>query len=486
MKLSCLFKGLSIKFPYKDIEVTDITNDSRKVKKGSLFVCIDGVNADGHNYAKKAVQNGASVILTQKKLGLENEINVSDTRYAYSIICANFFGNPAQSLKLIGVTGTNGKTSITYIIKHILEKCGYKTGLIGTIHNMVNEEIFETNNTTPDAYELQKLFAIMKEKGCEYCVMEVSSHAIEQGRMAGCNYECSIFTNLTQDHLDYHGTMENYMNVKKKLFEVSKTGVFNIDDDYAEKMIKNLKCEIVTYGIKNKADFTVENIVCKPDGVQYDIEINSEKIKIIQNIPGVFSVYNSLCALVCMIKLGLPVKDIVAALKTSTGIKGRAEVVPTGKDFTVIIDYAHTPDGLVNIINAMREVKNKMQINPGEKGDLTVLFGCGGDRDRTKRPLMAKAVMELSDKAIITSDNPRTEQPSKIIEDILEGTKGYKIPYIVIENRKEAIKYAIKNAKTNDIIILAGKGHETYQILKDGTIHFDEREVVKEALNELN
>ena len=484
MKLSLILNGLDINAPYEDIEITGITCDSRKVTEGFMFICIDGVNTDGHNYAGKALSAGAKVILTEKKLNIKNEININNTRNAYSVICANYFNNPAKKLKLIGITGTNGKTSLTYMIKHILEECGHKTALVGTIHNIIDDEIFETNNTTPDAYELQRLFSIMVEKNCEFCVMEVSSHALAQSRMAGCYYECSVFTNLTQDHLDYHKTMENYMMAKRKLFEVSKTSVFNIDDYYTEKIEDGLNSNIVTYGVKNKADFKAEDIKYRADGVNFRIK-NEDKISQANlNIPGLFSVYNALGAISCCCSLGLEFSDVIKALSTSTGIKGRVEVVPVNKDFTVLIDYAHTPDGLINVINAIKAVRNESAKQGNRVGKITVLFGCGGDRDRTKRPLMAKAVMELSDNAIITSDNPRTETPMQIIEDILEGTKGYNTHYVVIENRKEAIFHAIKTAQPNDIVILAGKGHETYQILKDGTIHFNEREVISEALNQ--
>ena len=479
MKIKYLLCGLNIKTNYDDIDIHVITCDSSRVKPGWVFVCIIGTNTDGHQYAQNAYKNGARIILCQHTVNLPNEIIVPDTRKIYPAACANFFGNPSKKLHLIGITGTNGKTTSTYIIRHILEGNGYKTGLIGTIQNIAGNEITEAHNTTPDAYDLQELFYKMVKSGCTHCVMEVSSHALDQGRMAGCHYDVAVFTNLTQDHLDYHGTMENYLSAKRKLFEVCDTAVINKDDPYSKQLISGLSCKIVTYSIKsNDADYTAQDLRYKSDGVRFIMTgKNNEISRVKLHIPGQFSAYNAIGSAAAAIEAGIPFEKTCEALSTATGVKGRVEVVPTGRDFTVIIDYAHTPDGLINVLSALKSTIT---------GRLIVLFGCGGDRDRTKRPLMANAVMESADFAIITSDNPRTENPSKIIDDILEGTKGYNTPYIVIENRKEAIYWAIEHAQPNDVILLAGKGHETYQILDTGTIHFDEREVVAEALKVYN
>ncbi|MBR6407103.1 MAG: UDP-N-acetylmuramoyl-L-alanyl-D-glutamate--2,6-diaminopimelate ligase [Clostridia bacterium] len=478
MKIKELLKGLNISTEYDDTEVTDITNDSRRVGEGSVFVCIDGTNADGHKYAASAIEKGAGIIICQHSVGAQKEIIVDDTRQVYTEACANFFGNPSRRLHLVGVTGTNGKTTTTYIVKHILEENGFKCGLIGTIQNMTGNSVYEAHNTTPDAYEMQKMFYEMVQSGCTHCVMEVSSHGLAQGRMNGCHYDVAVFTNLTQDHLDYHGTMDNYLMAKRRLFELCDIAVVNADDPYCGRLIDKLDCKVVKYSIgSNEADYTAKDMRYNSDGVRF-IMLNpeGEPARVKFPIPGRFSAYNAIGSAVASMMLGIPFEKACEDLATATGVKGRAEVVPTGRDFTVIIDYAHTPDGLVNIISAMRETV---------EGRLVVLFGCGGDRDKTKRPLMCRAVMEGADFAVITSDNPRTENPSAIIKDILKGTKGYDTPYQVIENRREAIHWAIKNAQPKDVIILAGKGHETYQILNTGTIHFDEREVVREALDML-
>lgn len=462
---------------FGQIEITGITCDSRCVKEGYAFVCIKGAKSDGHDYANKALEGGAAVIIAERDLGLEVQIVVPDTHAAYADMCAKWFGNPADSLKLLGVTGTNGKTSVTYMMKKILEKAGYKVGLIGTIQNMIGDEIIAAHNTTPNAYELNSLFALMKAKGCTYVIMEVSSHALDQSRVYRLNFEAAMFTNLTQDHLDYHITMDNYLAAKKKLFYMCKTAVINSDDPYAEKLCEGLDCKITTYSLGDASTYSAKCVKYRPASVEYEFVSDSEIGHIKVNTGGKFTAYNSLCAAACAVEIGIPLATASAALSGLHGVKGRAEVVPTGRDFTVIIDYAHTPDGLKNILSTFREC---------EKNRLIAVFGCGGDRDKTKRPIMGNIAAHYSDYAIVTSDNPRTEEPSAIIEDILEGMKGAVIPVKVIENRIEAIKFAVSIAKKDDIIVLAGKGHETYQILKTGTIHLDEREVVAEALAELS
>lgn len=458
-------------------EITGITCDSRCVKEGYAFVCIKGAKSDGHDYAQKAVEGGAAVVVAERDLGLEAQIVVPDTHAAYADMCAKWFGNPADSLKLLGVTGTNGKTSVTYMMKKILEKAGYKVGLIGTIQNMIGDEIIAAHNTTPNAYELNSLFALMKAKGCSYVIMEVSSHALDQSRVYRLNFEAAMFTNLTQDHLDYHITMENYLAAKKKLFYMCKTAVINSDDPYAQRLCEGLDCKITTYSLGDASTYSAKCVKYRPASVEYEFVSDSEIGHIKVNTGGKFTTYNSLCAAACAVEIGIPLATAAEALKELHGVKGRAEVVPTGRDFTVIIDYAHTPDGLKNILSTFREC---------EKNRLIAVFGCGGDRDKTKRPIMGNIAAHYSDYAIVTSDNPRTEEPAAIIEDILEGMKGAVIPVKVIENRIEAIKFAVSIAKKDDIIVLAGKGHETYQILKTGTIHLDEREVVAEALAELS
>lgn len=460
----------------KNVEITGITCDSRAVKSGYAFVCIVGTVSDGHDYAAMAVEQGASVIVAQRDLGLENQIVVADTHAVYASMCARWFGEPSKSLKLVGVTGTNGKTSVTYMLKKIIEAMGYKVGLIGTIQNMIGDEIIATQNTTPNAYDLNSLFALMREKGCTYVIMEVSSHALDQCRVYDLDFEVAMFTNLTQDHLDYHITMENYLAAKKKLFSMCKTAVINADDEYSTKLMEGLTCKTVTYSTGNNSTFSAKAINYRPASVEYELVSDSILHHIKVNTGGKFTVYNSLCAVCCALELGFGIRGIADALAQLQGVKGRAEVVPCDKGFTIIIDYAHTPDGLKNILSTFREC---------EKNRMVALFGCGGDRDKTKRPIMGSIAARYADFVIVTSDNPRSEEPSAIIDDILVGLDGTPTPFKVIENRIEAIKYAIKTAQKGDIIVLAGKGHETYQILSTGTIHLDEREVVAEALAEI-
>ena len=460
-----------------DINITGITCDSREVKEGYAFVCINGWKMDGHDFANKANESGAAVIIAERDLGLSNQLVVEDTHIAFATMSANWFDNPAKKIKLIGVTGTNGKTSVTYMIKAALEQCGEKVGLIGTIQNMIGDQTLASKNTTPSAYELNSLLDLMVKSGCTCAVMEASSHALDQKRIYGMEFEVAVFTNLTQDHLDYHQTMDNYLEAKRTLFGMCKTAVINADDKYAGRIMRNLSCKIVTVSAENdNSVYSAKSIKYRPDGVNYQLvgygTINPIKLK----TGGKFSVYNSMSAVVSCLEMGYAPEQVAPAIAALDGVKGRAEVVPCDKDFTIIIDYAHTPDGLENILNTFKDC---------EKNRLIAVFGCGGDRDKDKRPKMGRTAAKLADFVIVTSDNPRTEAPASIIDDILMGMKNISTPYVVIEDRIEAIKYAIANAKTGDIIVLAGKGHETYQILADKTIHLDEREVVAEALAQL-
>ncbi len=471
MILSQLLDGIAT--PPFDREIAGIACDSRQVEPGFAFVCIDGVAVDGHRFAGDALQSGAVALITQRDLGLPHQIVVENTRKAWAEMAANWFGNPAKRLHMIGVTGTNGKTSITYMLKHILEEGGCQVGLIGTIQTLVGSHPLPAVHTTPEAYELQGLLAQMVDAGCTHVVMEVSSHALAQNRVETIAFDRGIFTNLTQDHLDYHRTMENYCAAKKKLFENSKLSILNLDDAWEPRIAEGLSCPIVTYSVGNdRADYAAHNVREKPDGVDFELVGTGQIGRVKLSIPGLFSVYNALGAAACALSLGLPFETVVEALCTMRGVKGRAETVPTGRGFTVVIDYAHTPDGLEKICQALRV---------GCKGRLVTLFGCGGDRDRAKRPMMGKIAAELSDFLVITSDNPRSEDPMAIIEDILPGIpKG--TPYAVIPYRRDAIAYAIAHAQPEDVILLAGKGHETYEVLKTGIYHLDEREVVAETL----
>lgn len=476
MKLSQILDGIKILNTYEDIEVADVTQDSRLVKEGSLFVCVKGAVFDGHNVAAEMLEKGAAAVVVERDLGLDKQIIVENSRAVFSPICANFYNNPAKKLKLIGLTGTNGKTTTTFLIKQILENSGKKVGLIGTVQNMICDEIYPAKYTTPDPYELQKLFAMMVDAGCEYCVMEVSSQALAQGRVNGLNFAVGVFTNLTQDHLDYHKTWENYFNSKRMLFENCDIAVTNADDKYGLEIVKGLDFDkLITYAVDtNNADYVAKNVSFKSSGVEYEL-VGDNIGRCYCPIPGRFSVYNSLCAAAVALALGIDFDKVLAAISKSNGVKGRIEVVPCDRDFTIIIDYAHSPDGLENIITSLKEIA---------KGRVVTVFGCGGDRDKTKRPKMGRIAAELSDFCVVTSDNPRSENPSEIIKDILVGMEGIDTPYEVVELRRDAIAYAINHAKKDDIILLAGKGHETYQILPTGTIHFDEREVVAEVLGE--
>lgn len=478
MKLSQLLKGIEVSGGYIDAEITDVTQDSRNITKGCLFVCIKGNTFDGHSAAAQALQKGAAAVLVERDLGLDAQVITPNTRAVYSAVCANFFGRPAKRLRLVGITGTNGKTTTAFLIKQILDSLGKKTGLIGTVQNMVGSEVYPAKFTTPDPYELQSLFALMVKAGCDFCVMEVSSQALAQGRVNGIEFEVGAFTNLTQDHLDYHKTFENYFAAKRLLFESCRTAVTNADDPHGLAITNGLACKTVSYAVNtNNADFVAKNVRFKTTGVDYDL-VCDDIARVRCPIPGRFSVYNSLCAAAVCVTLGFELHSVIASLETSHGVKGRIEVVPTpGTDYTVIIDYAHSPDGLDNIISSLREIAT---------GRIVTVFGCGGDRDKTKRPKMGKIAAELSDYCVVTSDNPRSEDPSAIINDILEGMKGVSTPFTVVENRKEAIRFAMENAKKNDIILLAGKGHETYQILPTGTIHFDEREAVRDILGDIS
>ena len=476
MKLYELLKGTGIAndLVKEDTEIVSITCDSRRVEPGCLFVCIAGTAVDGHKFAPQAQEDGAAAVVVQRDMGLHTQLMADNTRMAWAQICANWFGHPASRLKMIGVTGTNGKTTTTTLIKSMLEHQGYKVGLIGTIHNLIGDRELPAKHTTPDPYDLQSLLALMVVEGCDYCVMEVSSHALDQRRVAGCEYEVGVFTNLTQDHLDYHGTMENYMLAKKELFSISRAAIVNMDDSWAPAMSEDVSCPLTTYSAKDdSADYVARNIRFRADGVDFELVGVGHIGRVNMQIPGEFSVYNGLCAATVCLQLDLPFDDVVAALSAASGVKGRAEVVPTGRDFTVVIDYAHTPDGLDNICRTLKQCC---------AGRLVTLFGCGGDRDKTKRPLMGAVAAELSDYLVVTSDNPRSEDPDAIIADILVGVQDKDTPYTVVTNRVEAIHWAIENALPGDTILLAGKGHETYQILKDETIHLDEREVVADAL----
>lgn len=456
--------------------ITGITADSRRVTPGCAFLCLRGSRSDGHAYARAAEESGAAVIVAEEDTGCSRQVLVKDTHAAFAQMSANWFGRPAEKLRLIGVTGTNGKTSVTFMIKQILEHCGHTVGLIGTIQNMIRDQIIPSDHTTPDCYELNALFSKMVEAGCEFAVMEVSSHALDQKRVYGLDFEVAVFTNLTQDHLDYHKTMENYLAAKKRLFSMCRSAVINTDDPYADQIREGLSCPVYTVSLINRADYQAREIAYEPGGVSYRLA-GRQNGTVHTAIGGKFTVYNTLSALAAADVCHIPIDEAIRAVGEMTGVKGRAQVVPGTGDFSVILDYAHTPDGLQNILSAFRECT---------KNRLIVVFGCGGDRDKTKRPKMGEIAARLADFVVVTSDNPRSEEPAAIIRDILAGVQPQKTPYTVIENRKEAIEYALSHAEPGDVVILAGKGHETYQIFADRTIHFDENEIVAEFFKKQN
>lgn len=476
MKLNQIAADLGKSISFGERDITFITDNSAKVSEGCIFICIEGKHFDGHTKAAEALENGAAAVVVQKDLGLENQILVENTRSAYAHICAAFYGHPERKLKIIGVTGTNGKTTSCFILKSVLDGMGHKTGLIGTVKNIVGDKEYPAALTTPDCYELFGLFDEMVKAGCEYCVMEVSSQALDQHRVDGVHFEAAIFTNLTQDHLDYHGTFEKYMAAKRKLFENSSLAIMNIDDESAPFMTDGLDCRKVTFSVNNdKCDYSAKNIRISSSGVKYELVSNSNIGRVKFAVPGKFSVYNSMGAAVCLIEMGMDFRAVLDALMLCTGVPGRMEVVPADVPYTILIDYAHTPDGLENVLGCVREITD---------GKVICVFGCGGDRDKTKRPIMGEIAVRLSDVAVITSDNPRSEDPDLIIEDIMSGVGKGGAKVIVDSDRKGAIKKALDAANAGDVVVLAGKGQETYQVLASGKIHFDEREAVAQILSE--
>ncbi|NRT70744.1 UDP-N-acetylmuramoyl-L-alanyl-D-glutamate--2,6-diaminopimelate ligase [Clostridium beijerinckii] len=485
MNLKSILKGIDFESIQGDIdiEVNKINYDSRKAGIDDVFVCIKGYATDGHKYIEKAIENGAKVIVIQDDIEIKDEniaiIKCNDTRKALALMGANYYDNPSSKMKIIGVTGTNGKTTTAFMIKHILEESNKKVGLIGTIANFIGDEKIHTERTTPESLELQELFSEMVDKGVEYCVMEVSSHSLALDRVYGIEFQVGIFTNLTRDHLDFHKTFENYYKAKFKLFERSRIKIVNVDDNYGRQVISdlnNLKCnDIYSFSVKSISDFKAFDEEMGSREIKFKLNLKEDE-QFILNIPGEYNIYNALGAIAACFKLGMPIKDIKSGIENVV-VLGRCERVAKEYNlgYEIIIDYAHTPDGLENILKTAKAFT---------KGRLISVFGCGGDRDKVKRPEMGKISTDIADITIVTSDNPRSEEPLSIIKDIEAGID--KDNYFVIENRKEAIKKSIDIALDNDVIVIAGKGHETYQVLKDETIHFDEREIVKEILDSMN
>ena len=473
MRLNQLLAGVALtERRAGDVECSGICYDTRTMEPGCLFVALPGYKTDGHKYIAQALEQGAAAVLCQHPPEGEGPWLVTpDARAALAAVSANWFGHPARDLTLLAVTGTNGKTTTTYLLKAMLEGVlGARVGLIGTNQNMVGEEVLPAHRTTPESYELQQLLREMADAGCTHVVMEASSHALVLHRLDGLRFRAGIFTNLTQDHLDFHGTMEAYRDAKGLLFRQSDTAVLNLDDEAGRYFARTVAVPRLTYSERrDEADLTAKNLRLFPDRVEFEAVAAGAISRVRLPIPGGFTVYNALGVLTCGLALGLPLADCADALAKAPGVKGRIEVVPVPADFAVIIDYAHTPDALENILTTVRDFT---------AGRVICLFGCGGDRDRTKRPQMGAIAGSLADVAVVTSDNPRTEEPGAIIRDILPGLEGTAAEVVVEPDRRAAIRRALSLAKPGDTVVLAGKGHETYQEVGTRVLHLDEREEV--------
>lgn len=482
MKLADLLKKLKYTCVKgtTDVDITTVAYDSRRVERGSLFICIKGAVADGHRFAEAAVNKGASALVVEDDVTVPENvtvIRVEDSRYALACISAEYFGNPADKLKVIGITGTKGKTTTTYLVKSILDSAGHKCGLVGTIETIIGDKVIKASNTTPESYVLQNYFKQMVDCGCDCVVMEVSSQGLMLHRTAGFTFEIGIFTNIEPDHIGphEHKDFNDYLHCKSLLFKQCRHGIVNIDDKHADYIINNASCDIVTYGFSEKADFRAANTKLVSGkgylGIDYDLQ-GKENMRVEIDLPGKFSVYNSLTAIAICSYFGIDSNTICDALKDAK-VKGRIEMIKVSDDFTLMIDYAHNAMSLESLLTTLREY------NPTR---LVCLFGCGGDRSRDRRFSMGEVSGKLADLSVITSDNPRTEEPLAIIDDILVGIKKTTGKYTVIPDRRKAIEWVIHNGQPGDIIVLAGKGHEDYQEINGVKHHLDEREVIAQVL----
>jgi len=471
-----------------DVEITGIQVDSREVKPGDLFICLPGHTVDGHDFAAQAAERGAVALVVERKLDIHlPQIIVNDSRFAMAGLANAFFNQPSSRMKIIGVTGTNGKTTTTYLIEKIMNDYGLKTGLIGTIQMRYAGKSFPMPRTTPEALELQRNLNEMAEAGMQCCVMEVSSHALEQGRVKGTDFRTAIFTNLTQDHLDYHHTMEEYRAAKGLFFSrlgnafpkdehSRKYAVLNADDEASAYFAKQTAAEVIYYGLGEQADVRASNISITAQGTSFHVDTFRGSTDISIKMVGKFNVYNAMAAIAAALLEGVPLEDIKNSLESVPGVDGRVEVVDEGQPYAVIVDYAHTPDGLENVLRTVNEFA---------EGRVLTVFGCGGDRDRTKRPIMGKIAAKYSDIVLVTSDNPRTEDPAAILKDIEAGLVEDSVSedrYKLIVDRREAIQKAIEMASPGDVVLIAGKGHETYQLIAGEVLDFDDRIVAKDAI----
>ena len=484
MKLSELVKDL----PYlldtqgdMDTEIGAVTCNSREKTENGLFFCIPGTRFDSHDFAPQAVENGCAALVVERYLPEVKvpQVRVSNGRGAVSRIAAAFYGHPARQLRLAGITGTKGKTTTSYMLKSICEQAGFKCGLVGTTGNMIGEKHIPSSKTTPDPIDLMRDLNEMVQAGVQVVVMEVSAHALDMHRLDGMTFECGCYTNLSQDHLDYFGTMENYFQCKKAFFTsgMAKNAAINADDERAAELLRDVTIPHMTYGIAAEADLFARDIEITENGVSFELRLrNAEYIQINLRMTGMFNVYNALSAAACALILGVSPENVRAGLESIHSVPGRIEMLPTNTPYRVILDYAHAPDALSNILRTCRTFTKKR---------LIALFGCGGDRDKGKRPIMGRIGGELADLCILTSDNPRTEDPMEILREIEEGIKETTGEYVVIENRRDAIRHALEIGREGDIIVLCGKGHETYQETMGVKRPFDEKVVVQELLTEL-
>lgn len=464
------------------INIEGICYDSRQAKAGDLFVAVKGYQTDGHKYIEQAVAAGAIAVVLQEEVTVGagvTVIKVADSREALALLADAFYQSPSEELTMVGVTGTNGKTTTTHLMAAIWRQAGLKPGIIGTIHNLVGDQVLPVTNTTPESLDLQRLLRQMVDAGVSCVAMEVSSHALALKRVAGVNYRTAIFTNLTQDHLDFHGTMEEYLAAKAKLFQTNiEYAIINADDKAARELIQVSQGKVYTYGIEQPADVLAKDIKVTPQGVSYTVQGPWGEHQLALRLTGRFNVYNSLAAYTAAMAMGFEAEIVIGALNQVPGVAGRFELVDRGQNFAVVVDYAHTPDGLENILTTARQITS---------GRLITVFGCGGDRDRTKRPIMGEIAARYSDLAVVTSDNPRTEEPNAIIQDVLVGVQRVAASdqdYLIIADRREAIRRAIELAQDGDVVVIAGKGHEDYQIIGKTKYPFDDRLVAAEALEE--
>lgn len=480
MKFNELMSGYPIQewVGEPDCMVKNVVYDSRKVVRGSIFVCIEGYSEDGHRYITSAIDRGAVGIVAQRLPKQKYEVPVAvveDTREAIAFMANRFYQEPSKKFAIVGVTGTKGKTTTTHMLQAILQKAGEKVGLIGTISNSIGDKVIDAQRTTPEAVDLQGYFARMVEEGVKHCAMEVSSHALALKRVAYTHFKVGVFTNLSRDHMDFHETFEHYFASKLKLFELCDVGVVNIDTDYGKEAAKRFSDKILTVAIDENADMVAKNVELNKESVRFEVVSENLKGWFEIPIPGNFTVHNALCAIASAAILGVDYNTIQEGLK-GVKVPGRADIVDIDKEYTVMIDYAHTPDSLQNILETVKQFA---------KGRLISVFGCGGDRDKTKRPIMGKISGEIADFSVVTSDNPRTENPDEIIAQIETGIRGLSKEYVCIVDRRDAIRYAMSIARKDDVVVIAGKGHETYQILANKKIDFDEQKIVKEIAKEL-